>query len=182
MKAVFLDRDGTLIVERGYVTAPELVEILPGVPDALRRLREGGWKLLVVSNQACVAKGLITEEELAGINERMAMMLGAEGVLLDGIYCCPHHPEGSVAEHAIECGCRKPKAGLIEQAAREHGIDLARSVMVGDTQRDLDAGRAAGTRTIQVRTGKGAGLAADPTPDHLAEDLRRAADWILARL
>jgi D-glycero-D-manno-heptose 1,7-bisphosphate phosphatase len=179
MRAVFLDRDGTLVRERGYVTAPEMVEVLPGVPEALVLMRGAGWKLFVVTNQACVAKGLVTEDELAGIHQRLVAMLGAEGALLDGIYFCPHHPDGSVPDYAIECACRKPRAGLLEQAAREHHLDLAACVMVGDTQRDLDAGRAAGTRTVLVRTGKGAALTPDPGPDHAAADLLAAAGWIV---
>jgi D-glycero-D-manno-heptose 1,7-bisphosphate phosphatase len=177
MKAVFLDRDGTLLVERGYITSPEQVTLLPGVAQGLARLKAAGWRLLVVTNQACVAKGLITEEELGGIHQRMVMMLGAEGVMLDGVYWCPHHPEGTVMEYAVECGCRKPRPGLLEQAAREHGVDLEASVMVGDTLRDLEAGRGAGTRTVLVRTGKGAATAHGA--DFVADDLRAAAEWIL---
>jgi D-glycero-D-manno-heptose 1,7-bisphosphate phosphatase len=108
-----------------------------------------------VTNQACVAKGLITEEELGDIHQRMVAMLGAEGAFLDGVYWCPHHPEGSVPAFSIECSCRKPRAGLLEQAAAEHDLDLSACVMVGDTLRDLEAGRAAGARTILVLTGKG---------------------------
>ncbi len=181
MKAVFLDRDGTLIVERGYVTSPAQVALLPGVPEALCRLRDAGWKLFVVTNQACVAKGLVTEEELTAINQRLVMLLGAEGARVDGIYCCPHHPEGTVTEFAVDCDCRKPRPGLLEQAAREHDVDLAQSFMVGDTQRDIDAGLAAGARAIQVRTGKGATLTADPAPQHVAADLLAAAVWILGK-
>lgn len=155
MKALFLDRDGTVLVEKGYVTTVEDVELLPGVAGAIEAAVSAGWKVIIVTNQACVAKGLITEDELGAIHQRMLAMLGAEGAFLDGVYWCPHHPEGSVPEFSIACSCRKPLPGLLEQAAAEHGLELADCVMVGDTLRDLEAGRAAGARTILVRTGKG---------------------------
>jgi D-glycero-D-manno-heptose 1,7-bisphosphate phosphatase len=182
MKAVFLDRDGTLIVERGPITVPEMVELLPEVPEAIARLREDGWKVFLVTNQAVVARGLITEEELASINERIVFMLGAQGAMLDGVYTCPHHPEGTVPEYAIECGCRKPKPGLLEQAAREHGLDLGACVMIGDSARDLEAGRAVGATTILVRTGHGQATSArDHGADHVAEDLAGAVRWLVSR-
>jgi D-glycero-D-manno-heptose 1,7-bisphosphate phosphatase len=156
MKAVFLDRDGTVIVEKGYITVPDAVELLPGAAEAIRGFRSAGWRVFVVSNQGCVAKGMVTEEELGIINMRMLALLGAEGATLDGVYCCPHHPQGTVEEYAVECDCRKPKPGLLETAAREHGVDLSQCVMVGDTLRDLEAGRAAGVRvSALVLTGKG---------------------------
>jgi D-glycero-D-manno-heptose 1,7-bisphosphate phosphatase len=182
MKAVFIDRDGTLIVERGAITVPEMVELLPGVPEAIASLRLDGWKVFLVTNQAAVARGLITEDELASINERIVFMLGAQGAMLDGVYTCPHHPEGTVPEYAIECGCRKPKPGLLEQAAREHGLDLGACVMIGDTARDLEAGRAVGATTILVRTGHGQATSALPHgADHVAEDLAGAARWLASR-
>ena len=155
MKALFLDRDGTVLVEKGYVTTVEDVELLPGVAGAIAAASAAGWKIIVVTNQACVAKGLITEDELGGIHQRMVAMLGAEGAFVDGVYWCPHHPEGTVPEFSIECSCRKPRAGLLEQAAAEHDLDLAASAMVGDTLRDLEAGRAVGAKAILVLTGKG---------------------------
>lgn len=180
-RAVFLDRDGTLVEERGYLTTPDDVALLPGAAAAVRALREAGWKVFVVSNQAAVAKGLITEEELGGIHLRLAALLAAEGARLDGLYWCPHHPEGTVPEYAQECGCRKPRPGLLEQAAREHGLELSRCVTVGDSARDVEAGRAAGTRTVLVRTGHGrraeeAGVEAD----FVADDLGAAAAWIIS--
>ncbi|HXG60690.1 MAG TPA: HAD family hydrolase [Planctomycetota bacterium] len=180
-RAVFLDRDGTLVEERGYVTTPEDLVLLPGAAAAVRALREAGWKVFVVSNQAAVARGLITEDELAAIHLRLAALLAAEGARLDGLYVCPHHPEGTIEAYALECGCRKPRPGLLEQAAREHDLDLARCVTVGDSPRDLEAGKAAGTRTVLVRTGHGRQAeAAGAEADHVADDLARAADWIIS--
>lgn len=180
-RAVFVDRDGTLVEERGYVTAPEDMALLPGAARAVRALREAGWKVFVVSNQAAVAKGLITEEELAGLHLRLAALLAAEGARLDGFYVCPHHPEGTVPEYALECGCRKPRPGLLEQAAREHDLELSRCVMVGDSLRDLEAARAAGARAVLVRTGHGREAeSAGAEADFVADDLAAAAGWIIS--
>ena len=183
MKAVFLDRDGTIVREKGYITVPDDLEILPGAAEAILSLRERGWKVIVVSNQGAVAKGLVTEEELGEINLRMVMMLGAEGATFDGVYVCPHHPEGKVPDYAIECGCRKPRAGLLEQAASEHDLDLAECVMIGDSLRDLQAGREAGvSATILVLTGHGAETAkGEHGADHVAADLEAAAAWLASR-
>lgn len=181
MKAVFLDRDGTLVVERGYITVPDMVELIPGAAAAVIRLREAGWKVFVVTNQGCVAKGMITEDELGVIHFRMVSMLGAAGAALDGIYACPHHPDGTVPEHAIECDCRKPRPGMLERAASEHGLDLSNCVIIGDTPRDLEAGRAAGVRSVLVLTGKGRSHAAsDHGAAHVAQDLSAAVDWLLS--
>jgi D-glycero-D-manno-heptose 1,7-bisphosphate phosphatase len=181
MKAVFLDRDGTIVIERGYLTAPGQVELLPGAAGAIALLHKAGWKLFVVSNQACVAKGLITEEELATINLRMAALLAAEGAEVDGIYCCPHHPEGVLPQYTLQCSCRKPLPGMLEQATAEHGLDLAQCVMIGDTQSDLEAGRAAGARTILVLTGKGRENAMQlHGANHIADDLPAAVAWLTA--
>ena len=182
MKAVFLDRDGTVIFERGYITVAEKVELLPGSAAAIVRLRSLGWKVIVVTNQGCVAKGMITEDELGAINFRMIALLGAEGAELDGVYCCPHHPEGVLPEYAIECDCRKPRPGLLERAASEHGLDLDQCVMIGDTQRDIGAAAAAGAKSILVLTGHGSKTAAEAHgADHVAADLALAVEWLLAQ-
>ncbi len=183
MKAVFLDRDGTIVEEKGYITVPDGVTLLPGAAEAIVSMRASGWKVFVVTNQAAVAKGLITEDELARINERMLMMLGAEGALLDGIYCCPHHPDGTAEEYGRECECRKPRPGLLEQAASEHGLDLSQCVMIGDSLRDVQAGKSAGAAaTVLVLTGHGAGAAREEHgADFVAEDLRAAARWLAGR-
>lgn len=180
MKAVFLDRDGTVVVERGYITVPEMVELIPGAASAIIRLRESGWRVFVVTNQACIAKGMITEEELGAIHFRMVSMLGAEGAELDGIYTCPHHPDGVVPELAVECDCRKPRPGLLERAASEHGLDLSRCVMIGDTLRDLQAGQAAGARTVLVLSGHPSDAAGQKAASHVAADLAAATEWLLS--
>jgi D-glycero-D-manno-heptose 1,7-bisphosphate phosphatase len=181
MKAVFLDRDGTLIVERGYITVPEGVELIPGAAGAVARLREAGWKVFIVTNQGAVAKGMITEDELGLIHLRMVSLLAEEGAEIDGLYYCPHHPDGEQIQYSVECDCRKPRPGLLERAAGEHGIDLSKSVMVGDTLRDLEAGRAAGVRGVLVLTGHGTKTAAEDGhgADFVAADLAGAVEWIL---
>jgi D-glycero-D-manno-heptose 1,7-bisphosphate phosphatase len=183
MKAVFLDRDGTLIVERGYITVPEGVELIPGAAEAVTRLREAGWKVFVVTNQGCVAKGMITEDELGLIHFRMVSLLAEGGAEIDGVYYCPHHPDGEQIQYSVECDCRKPRPGLLERAAGEHGVDLSESVTIGDSLRDLEAGRAAGTRGILVLTGKGTQTALEDGhgADFVATDLSAAVEWVLSQ-
>ena len=180
-RAVFLDRDGTLIEERGYITSPDVVELIPGAAQALVRLAKAGWKVFVVTNQGVIAKGRLTEEALSVIHFRMMALLSEGDASLDGIYFCPHHPEGVLDEYGQECDCRKPRPGLLLRAASEHGIDLERSVMVGDMTRDIQAGSAAGTRTVLVLTGHGGAARGESHgADHVAADLAAAADWILS--
>jgi D-glycero-D-manno-heptose 1,7-bisphosphate phosphatase len=174
--AVFLDRDGTLIAEVGYLGDPDGVALLSGVPDAVRRLREAGFVLVVVSNQAGVARGLFTENDVVAVNRRLADILANEGLELDGWYFCIHHPD-----FGEPCDCRKPAPGMLTRAARELGLDLGRSWIVGDHPSDAEAGRRAGARPIIVLSGH--------THDHddelpegvpLVADLAAATDLILA--
>jgi len=182
VKAVFLDRDGTLIVERGYITVPEGVELISGAGAAVARLRAAGWKVFVVTNQGSVAKGMITEEELGLIHIRMLSLLSESGALIDGVYYCPHHPDGDQIQYAVECDCRKPRPGLLERAAGEHDIDLAESIMIGDSLRDLEAGKAAGARAVLVLTGHGAQTVTEEHQAvHVAPDLAAAVEWLLAQ-
>jgi D-glycero-D-manno-heptose 1,7-bisphosphate phosphatase len=181
MKAVFLDRDGTIVVEKGYITVADDIELIPGAAEAIVRLRAGGWKVYVATNQGCVGKGMITEEELGEINFRMVSMLGAEGAELDGIYVCPHHPDGTVSDYTMECDCRKPRPGLLERAASENGLDLAECFMIGDTMRDLEAARSAGARGILVLTGHGSDtVSKEHGAEHVAADLAAAVHWLLS--
>jgi D-glycero-D-manno-heptose 1,7-bisphosphate phosphatase len=175
--AVFLDRDGTVIEEVGHLGEPERVVILPGVPEALRRLSAAGFALVLVTNQAGVARGLFTEEDVAAVNGRTAELLAAEGVSLDGVYHCPHHPD-----FTGPCDCRKPEPGMLRSAAKDLDLDLAGSWMVGDHPSDAGAARAAGARPIIVRTGHGLlpGSDHDPGPDAtVVDDLAAAAKLIL---
>lgn len=173
--AVFLDRDGTLIEDVGYLDTAAQIEILPGVPEALRRLREAGFLLIVVTNQSAVARGWLTERRLESIHQSLNAALGREGVAPDAYYYCPHLPDGEVDEYARACACRKPAPGLLMRAAKEWGIALERSYAVGDSERDVEAGRRVGCCTILV------GDEAASCACARAKDLPEAAELILRR-
>ncbi len=175
--AVFLDRDGTVIEEVGHLGEPERVVILPGVPEALRKLSDKGFALVLVTNQAGVARGLFTEADVQAVNRRTEELLEAADVSLDGTYYCPHHPD-----FTGPCDCRKPGPGMLRSAARDLDLDLERSWMVGDHPSDAGAARAAGARPIIVRTGHGLlpGSDHDPGPNvTIVDDLVAAAERIL---
>jgi D-glycero-D-manno-heptose 1,7-bisphosphate phosphatase len=149
-RAVFLDRDGTLMVDTDYPRDPAEVRLLPGAAAALARLRERGFRLVVVSNQSGLARGMITPEQAGRVHDRFVECLAAEGIVLDGAYYCPHGPDGG-------CDCRKPRPGLLRRAAAELGLDLDRSFAVGDRHRDVEAGVAAGCRAFLLRPVTAAG-------------------------
>lgn len=184
--AVFLDRDGTINVERDYLADPAELELIPGAAQAIRELAAAGYAVIVVTNQSGVARGMLTEERLAEITARLDELLAAEGAEVSATYYCPHHPDYGGARYQRVCACRKPGAGMLEQAAREHGLDLERSWIVGDALRDLEAGAAVGARGILVATGKGsvqhaAARERDAAPEHYVPDLGAAARVILGR-
>jgi len=156
-QAVFLDRDHTLIEDPGYLSDPSAVKLLPGVEVALKSLASAGYKLVVVTNQSAIARGLLTEEALARIHEELRRQLAEHGAHLDAIHYCPFHPEGTVEAYAKESDLRKPQPGMLLKAAEEMDIDLSASWMVGDSPRDIEAGQRAGCRTIRIRTRAAAG-------------------------
>jgi D-glycero-D-manno-heptose 1,7-bisphosphate phosphatase len=145
-RAVFLDRDGTLIDDVGYICDPEDVRLVPGAADALRALRDAGFRLVVVSNQSGLARGLITEEQADAVHERFVQELERTGAQIDAAYYCPHAPQDG-------CDCRKPLPGLLVDAAQELGLDLEHSFMVGNSDVDVAAGEAAGARAILLADG-----------------------------
>ncbi len=153
--AVFLDRDGTLNVDVGYLHALDQLELFPWTGDALRLLKRAGYLLVVVSNQAGIAQGMIAPGFVEQAHAEMVRRVREGGGDLDALYFCPHHPRGAVAQYSTDCRCRKPRPGMIEDAARDLGIDVARSWVVGDKWLDVQMGRAAGARSILVRTGWG---------------------------
>ena len=175
--AAFLDRDGTLIEERGFPAREEDLVPLPGVGRALARLAEAGFLRLVLTNQSAIARGLYDEEHLERLHSDLRRKLAAQGGAVDAIYYCPHHPEGKAVAYAFECTCRKPGRGLLDLAVREHDVDLARSVFIGDAPRDMfpDAGPA--RARILLRSGHP--LPADATADFIAADLPEAVEWLL---
>jgi D-glycero-D-manno-heptose 1,7-bisphosphate phosphatase len=155
-RAVFLDRDGTLIDCDGYLGDPAGVRLLPGAAAAMGALGRAGWERVVVSNQSGVARGFFTEEQYRAVEDAVLAAIRADGGDLEEVFVCHHHPAAAVPRWAIECECRKPRPGLLLRAAASRGIDLKASVMVGDALRDLEAGRAAGVGAcVLVRTGKG---------------------------
>ena len=176
-RAVFLDKDGTIIEDVPYNVDPARMRLSPGARTGLRMLHEAGYRLIVVSNQSGVARGYFPERALAGVAVCLAELLEGADVKLDGFYYCPHHPDGVVPEYAVECDCRKPAPGLILQAAAEHDIDLSASWFVGDILNDVEAGRRAGCQTILLDNGGETEwqLSRDRLPDHLAADLVEAA-------
>ncbi len=179
---MFLDKDGTIIENVPYNVDPERIRLNPGAEEGLRRLHEAGYLLIVVSNQAGVARGYFPESALLGVEERLRELLAAFGVPLAGFTYCPHHPEGSVEGLAMVCDCRKPAPGMIVRMAAEHGIDLSRSWMVGDILDDVQAGRGAGCRTILVGGGEMKGISTpDREPHYQVPDLAVAASYILER-
>jgi histidinol-phosphate phosphatase family protein len=178
MAAVFLDKDGTLVDDVPYNVDPALIRLTRGAGEGLRMLRDGGFRLFVVSNQSGVARGFFAEEALGPVEARVRELLRNEGGEIDAFRWCPHHPEGTVDRYRIACDCRKPRPGMITSLASEHGIDLARSWMIGDTPADVEAGRLAGCRTILV--GGRADANSDLTPDHVGFDLAEAARIIVA--
>jgi D-glycero-D-manno-heptose 1,7-bisphosphate phosphatase len=180
-RAVFLDRDGTLIGLVHHLTDPADVRLIPGAAAAVRGLRDAGYRVVVVTNQSVVGRGMLTEAGLAEVHAEMARQLAAAGTAVDGLYFCPLAPaqkDPTVVEHPM----RKPGPGMLRQAADEMGLDLARSWMVGDTVSDMLAGRNAGCRTVLVRTGYGAAYAHPRgTYDDEAADLAGAAALIAER-
>lgn len=179
--AVFLDRDGTLNREVGFVDSPEALEVLPGVPAAVRRLHDAGYRIVVVTNQSGIARGLYGERDLARIHEALHRALG--GLPLAYLHC-PHHPEGAHG-YGGACTCRKPGPGLLHQARELLGVAFAGSALVGDSARDLLMARGLPLRTVLVHSGKPAAAerqalrSAGVAPDHEASDLAAAVDWLL---
>lgn len=176
--AIFVDRDNTLIADPGYLRDPNQIRILPGVPDAVKRLREAGFAVVIVTNQSGVARGYFTEDELRAVHERLQEVLAQQGAAVDAIYYCPFLPgrDAVVEDYRQDSDLRKPKPGMILKAADDMRIDLAQSWMVGDSARDVQAGNAAGCRTILLGSG-----ATDPDarPSHTMSNFPAAADFIL---
>jgi D-glycero-D-manno-heptose 1,7-bisphosphate phosphatase len=175
--AAFLDRDGVLVRDTGYVHRIEDLEILPGVPEALKLLHDHGYLLIVISNQAGVARGYYSTEDVDRFHAEMQKRLEKQlGFALDGIYYCPHHPQGSVFEYAINCSCRKPGTALIEKAAQDFSIDWEHSIMVGDRASDIECGLKAGVLGIQIESDQYEGHGA---PHVMVRDLLEAAQWTI---
>lgn len=180
-RAILLDRDGTLVEPQHYPSRPEQLRLFGGIDEPLRRLQAAGFRLAVITNQGGLALGYFGAAELTRMHEHLAAELARRGVRLDGIYHCPHHPDGRVAELAIDCDCRKPQPGMLLRAAADLDLDLARSWFVGDILDDIEAGRRAGCCTVLVDLGTES-LPETPlrTPAFVARDTAHALRLIAA--
>lgn len=180
--AVFLDRDGTIVEDVGYMNLPEQIKFIPGSIEAIKMLNEAGYKVVVISNQAGVARGLVTEDMLQTIDKIIHRDILNGGAHLDALYYCPHHPEHGVYPYRQTCECRKPHPGLVKRATRDQNIDLSKSFMVGDKATDIKTGKNVKIKTILVLTGRGAKEKDElkEKPDHIANNLLEAAKWIIS--
>ena len=185
LNAVFLDRDGTINQEVGYLDKADKLVLIPGVFEAVRLINESGMKAVVISNQAGVAKGLFTETFVRQINGQIQSLLVEKGALIDRFYYCPHHPSEGVDPYRKICHCRKPEPGLLEQAAGDLDIDLSESYMIGDHLRDVETAHRVGAKGVLVLTGHGsdqlktAEITAVNQPDYVAQDILDAVTWVL---
>ncbi|MDO8137617.1 MAG: HAD family hydrolase [Candidatus Brocadiales bacterium] len=176
-KAVFLDRDGTLIKGTEYLSSPEEVILLPNAAKGIRLFNEKGYLTIIVTNQSGIARGYFTEERLIEIHTRLLEILSGEGARIDAIYYCPHLAEGTVEAYSLDCECRKPGPEMLLRAAREHQIELSGSLMIGDTPADIMAGRSAGCKTVLIQNSH------EPfdmpvSPDYIAKDLVEVAFFL----
>lgn len=188
MRAVFIDRDGTLSEEIGYVNHVSRFRLLPRSAEAIKKLNDAGVAAVIITNQAGVARGYFPEERILEVHNRMEELLADGGAKLDGIYYCPHHPSAGEPPYRADCDCRKPKPGLLLRAAKELDIDIKNSYMIGDKFSDVELAHNAGCKGILTLTGYGRGEweynreEAGVTPDFVAEDILDAVDWILKDL
>lgn len=178
--AVFLDRDDTIIEDPGYINDPAQIKLLGGVVESLRRLQKMGFKLVVVTNQSGVARGIVSEEVLEKIHERLQNLLIRRRIHLDGIYYCPYHPEGVIAKYCRESEFRKPGSGMLTQAAEDLDIDLEQSWMIGNSYSDITAGAGAGCRTILISSSAKLPRRSrsDARPDKTAANIKEATNII----
>lgn len=186
INSIFLDRDGTINREVHHLRRVDELELLDGAAEAIRLFNRSAIKVVVVTNQAGIARGFLSEERLEEIHQGLRAMLARQGAYVDAIYYCPHHPTEGLGRYRLDCVCRKPRPGSLHRAADEMGLDLSHSYLVGDKSSDMEAGRAAGCRTVLVRTGYGVATeavlqASRRQPDHVAVNLLEAAQWILSQ-
>lgn len=155
VKVAYIDRDGTINVEKEYLGRPEEVELIPGSDVAIRMLNEAGYRVFGISNQAGVARGYFSIEDVLAVNKKIIELAAGGGGRLEEIFYCPHHPEGTLQEYAKTCGCRKPATGMIGQAVEKYGLEPSEAVVIGDKALDIETGHNIGATTILVHTGYG---------------------------
>jgi D-glycero-D-manno-heptose 1,7-bisphosphate phosphatase len=180
-KAVFLDKDGTLVDDIPYNVDLDLIQLAEGALEGLRLLQEQNYQLFVVTNQSGVARGYFEEQALSAVEKRLQELLSAAEVQLSGFYYCPHHPAGNIPQYSVVCSCRKPQPGLLQKAALEHRINLAASWLVGDILNDVEAGNRAGCRTVLIDNGNETEWVLNPRrhPDFMVKNLYEAAATIV---
>ena len=183
-KAVFLDKDGTISKDVGYLNDPAKLEVFPYSAQAIKMLNDAGFKVIVVSNQAGIARGHLTENILQAIDKKVHKTILNSGGVIDAIYYCPHHPEHGVHPFKKACENRKPNPGMLLRGKKEFDLDMSKSYLIGDKLSDIEAGNNAGVKPILVKTGYGAENAKKPelaklNPAHVAENLLKAAEWII---
>ena len=176
-KAVFLDRDGTIIVHEPYLSSPDQLKLLPNAAEGIRLFREQGYLTIIVTNQSGIARGFFDEERLVLIHKKLMRMLEEAGITIDDIYYCPHHTEGVIEQYALDCDCRKPKPKMLLDAARQHRIDLTQSIMIGDSDVDVLAGKNAGCTSVLIRNNltDSTNTASITKMDYVVKDLLEAA-------
>jgi D-glycero-D-manno-heptose 1,7-bisphosphate phosphatase len=182
-RAVFLDRDGTLLDEVGYLDRLERLKLYPWSIDAVRLLNRAGFRVIVITNQAGVARGIVEEQFVGEAHRHIDGKMEAGGARIDAYYYCPHHPDAPIAQYRRDCNCRKPKPGMVLQAARDFSLDLPQSFVVGDRWLDVQVGQAIGARAVLVRTGYGGLEATRPAAERplgaSVANLMEAVGWIL---
>lgn len=185
--AVFLDRDGTINEEAGYIRDLDALRLMPGAAGAIRQLNDHGIPAILVTNQSGPARGFYPEAWIGTLHARLGALLAVEGAHLDALYYCPHLPDGTIPELSIACGCRKPEPGMLREAARAHDLDLSASYMIGDKATDVEAGQQAGCRTVLLKSGYGERVLAGEyqwpvQPNFVAPTLVEAIAWVLEAL
>lgn len=180
-KAIFIDKDGTLIPDVPYNVDPAKITLALDSVKGLRRLKRAGYKLIVVSNQSGIALGMFERSALWGVEFKLRGLMAREGLYLGGFYYCPHHPQGSLAGYRVDCDCRKPAPGLILRAAEDHLVDLSQSWMIGDILNDVEAGHNAGCRSIMIDNGNETewDLSTKRIPEAMVKNINQAAEYIL---
>ncbi|MEJ5172796.1 MAG: D-glycero-beta-D-manno-heptose 1,7-bisphosphate 7-phosphatase [Hydrogenothermaceae bacterium] len=181
MKAVFLDRDGVINVDRGYVHKIEDFEFYPNVFEALKKLQDAGFKLFIVTNQSGIAVGYYTEEDFIKLTEYMLKEFEKEGISIEKVYYCPHHENGIVPKYSFKCDCRKPESGMIRQAIEDFGVDPTKSFLIGDKENDIIAAHKESIKAILVKTGQGLKYVDNTTADYVAEDILDAVENFIIR-
>lgn len=185
-RVIFLDRDGTINEEVEYLHRPEDLRILPGAAEAIRRLREHGFSIVVVTNQAGVARGYYGEDDVKALHRFLNERLKEQGAAIDHFFYCPHHPVHGIGKYKVSCSCRKPETGMFLMAEQYYRVDKAHSYMIGDKLLDVEAGHRYGVKAVLVGTGYGSGIVKEMTAEeqrqsfeYYAPDLPKAADWII---